>query len=68
MKQYRCIFHYTNGQTTVLCESLDSYRALLQAKALASIPDVQRVEIWDGANCIVSEPLPPLSTTGHSPG
>jgi hypothetical protein len=59
MNRYRCVFHYANGHTTVVCDSVDASAALLHAKALASTQDVRRIEIWEGAVCVKVAPQAP---------
>lgn len=62
MKQYRCVFKFANGRTTLRVEADDAERAL--EKARETVTEPAQVEVWDDSGLVIqrrdSSPFPPL--------
>lgn len=47
MKEYRCVFRYAHGNTTINIVAEDAGAALLKARQLLGPEPIRNVEVWD---------------------
>ena len=52
MKKYRCVFGFTNGNTTIEVVAADAEHALKQAKETVREPGAT-VEVWDETGLVL---------------
>lgn len=58
MKNYRCVFLYPSGSTTIEVTAADGEKAITAAAEAIDAGDYDRVEIWDGAVLVVTRATP----------
>lgn len=55
MKNYRCVFTYTGGNTTIEVTADDGTHAIEVAAAAISAGDYDRVDVWDGEDLLITK-------------
>ncbi|MCA0201619.1 MAG: hypothetical protein LCH56_12405 [Proteobacteria bacterium] len=58
MNNYRCIFNYAGGTTTIDITADNSERAIEAASAAINAGDYDRVEVWDGHTLLLTRATP----------
>ena len=58
MKNYRCVFSYSGGSTTITIAAVDGEQAIEIAAGEIHAGDFDRVEVWEGAVLVVQRTTP----------
>lgn len=58
MKNYRCVFTYSGGNTTIEIDADDCEQALEAAAAAITAGDFDRADVWDGDTVLLTRTTP----------
>lgn len=58
MKNYRCVFIYAGGNTTISVMASNGEHAIEVATAAISVGDYNRVEVWEGRQLLLTQSTP----------
>lgn len=66
MKNYRCIFTYANGHTTIEVNAADAQGAATKARETVADGDARRLEVFDSSGLVLSVDPKPHRADGRS--